>query len=116
MGSPGSRCAGSQDVDVFDGNRGVRTIVALVGCHASDLLNQFDCLVIALAEESVFAIEMRRRNFSDEKLRAVGIWPGVCHCQSSRAIKEQRGVSLIVELVAGISFSRAFRIAALNHK
>lgn len=41
---------------------------------------KFDELnMVYLAENCVFAIEMRLLGVCDEKLRLVGVWPGVCH-------------------------------------
>ena len=65
------------DLDANDLRRIVGTIVARIGRQTRNLLDHVD--VLALAEDGVMAVQIRRRNFGDEELRAVGVragcWP-----------------------------------------
>src|SRR5208282_957878 len=102
------------DFDVRDLD-GVDRTFAVRG-HASDFLHQFDCRVIALAENGVPAIEAGVRHFGDKELRAVGVGSGVSVGESSGAIELDAGRSLILEFVAGIAGAVARRISTLNHE
>ena len=51
-------------------------LVSVVGPGAFDRLDHIHA-IDDLSEHDVFAIEMRRRCRSQEKLTAVGVWPGV---------------------------------------
>ena len=102
--------------DFRDLHRIIRSVVARIGGFACDLFYQLDALGSALAEEVVVAVEMRRRNFGDEELRAVGVWTRVRHCQSTRNVELQIRGELIVETVTGPALARSQWIAALNHE
>ena len=102
------------DFDVRDLDRTERAFA--VGGHASDLLDQFDGGVIALAEDGVLAIEAGIGNFSDEELRAVGVGSGVGVGETPGTIEGEHGRSLVLEFVAGIARAIAFGISALNHE
>ena len=93
----------------------VRSIIA-ISWHARDLLYQFHARVIALSKNRVPAIQMRHRNFGNEKLRSVSARPRVGIGQPPGLIKHQVPRCLILELIARITRAVACRIAALNHE
>lgn len=70
-------------------------------------------------EDGMLPVEPRRRRKGDEELGAVGVGPRVGHAQDARAGMLQRGVNLVVELVAvdgGAAAPGARRVAALDHE
>src|SRR5215470_7235972 len=50
-----------------------------------------DLLPVALhpAKNRVLAVEPGGFDMGDKELRAIGVWPGVCHTQDARAIMPQ---------------------------
>src|ERR1017187_2530296 len=71
-------------------------VVARIGGEAGDLLHQFG--VIALSEDGVFAVQVRRRNFGDKELRTVGVRAAVGHGQATGLVEGQIG-ELVLEVV-----------------
>src|SRR4029077_4090167 len=107
-------CTSTMDFDVRDLDGTERAFA--VSCHTSNFLDQFDGGIIALAEDGVLAIEAGIGNFSDEKLRAVGVGSGVGVGETPGPIESDGGRSLILEFVARIACAIAFGISALNHE
>ena len=68
-------------------HRPKRTIVARVCRHARNLLHQFHRGVITLSEDRVTAIQMRRGDFGNKKLRAVRTGSGVRVSQATRLVE-----------------------------
>jgi hypothetical protein len=56
------------DFNVRDPDRTQRAIAARIASHTRDLLDQFDCRIIALAKDGIAAIQAGIRNFGDKKL------------------------------------------------
>src|ERR1017187_3887722 len=102
------------DLDANDLGRVAWHIVARIGRHARDLLHHVD--ILALSEDGVVAVEMRRGNVGNEELRAVGIGPAIGHRQASGLVELERGTELIFEAVAGITCSVTDGVATLNHE
>src|ERR1039458_1836846 len=102
------------DLDGDDLGRVVWPIAARIGRHARDLLHYLE--VLALAEDRVLAVEVRRGNVGNEELRAVGIGPAVGHRQPPGLVEGEGGTELIFEAISRIARSIAYRIAALNHE
>src|ERR1700692_3167081 len=84
--------------------------------HTSNFLDQFDGGIIALAEDGVLTLEAGGGNFSDEKLRAVGVGPGIGVGETPGTIECDIGRSLVLEFIAGIARAIAFGISTLNHE
>ena len=68
------------------------------------------------AKHGVFAVEMRRGEVGDEKLRTIRMWARIRHRQNTGATVLQAGVKFVFELVAGTAAAGAFGIAALHHE
>lgn len=67
-------------------------------------------------ENSVLAIEVRRRSVSDKELGTVGIRTGIRHGKYSRLVVLQMRLALTLELVARATHTGAGRITTLNHE
>src|SRR5438045_9374159 len=96
------RCcsAGVQNRDFVDLWRIVRQVVAIPG-HAGNFFDQFDTVSITLSEYRVVPIQARIRNLSDEKLRAVGVGPGVGVRKATRTGECKVWKGVVIELVSG---------------
>ena len=78
-------------------------------------------MCVTLAEDSVFAIELRDFGFGDEKLRAVGAaaggaWAGVSHGEEAGCVEGEVGIDLVLKEVAGVAGAVTDAVAALNHE
>src|SRR5271166_1698799 len=102
------------DLDVRDLWRRVGPVSARIGIQTRNLLYHVE--VLALPEDGVLAVQVRSRNFCDEKLRAVSVRPAVSHCQASGLVEGEGGAELILEGVAGTTGAVTGWIAALNHE
>src|SRR5207245_420848 len=70
-----------------------------------------------LSEDSVLAVEVRRRAVGDEELRAVGILARIRHREHARLIVLQsQSAGFIIELIARAASAGALGIAALDHE
>src|SRR6476619_3536220 len=107
--------ARTSDLKMIDPYRIDRTISA-TRRHARDLFHQFNRCIVTLAEDGVSSVQMGRRHFSDEELRAVGTRPGVGHGQAPGALEGHAGVELVFKLIAGPADALSQRIAALDHE
>src|SRR5712671_1487950 len=114
--SRGSCRAAAFNLDVSNFYRTKRPIVARVGGHVCNLFDQRHGYIVALPEERVFSIQMRRCNFSDEELRPVGIGSGVGIGETAGPVERQIGGNLILEFITRVARSIALGIAALNHE
>jgi hypothetical protein len=101
------------DPYMVDLDRTERTVIARIGRHAGDLLDQI--IVVALPKDVVVGVEMRSRNFSNEELRSVGVRSAVGHSEASRDIEGQVAL-FITETVAGASAAVAQRVTTLDHE
>src|SRR5271166_2263713 len=102
------------DLDVGNLRRTVWPVGARIGGQARDPLYHIE--VLALPENRVLAVEVRRGNFGDEELRAVGVRPTVGHRQAAGLVEGQVGAELILKAISGISAPIACRIATLDHE
>src|ERR1041385_6324662 len=59
---------------------------------------------------------MWRRHFSDKEWRAIGIWAGVGHGQTARAVKCQAGVEFVFKLITRPADALSQRITTLDHE
>src|SRR3984885_13115676 len=93
-----------------------RPVIAGIAGSASNILDERNGGVVALAEDRVVPVQVRRGHLGDKKLRTVGIWAGVRIGEASSFIEQQVGGNFILKLIPGIARSIACGIAALNHE
>src|SRR3981081_65435 len=111
----GGRTA-AHDADVLYLYRTKRLIVAGVTSHARDLLFEDNTRLVALTEDGVPAVQVRRRDLGDEERRSIRARSGISQSQAARTIKHQGGNNLVLELVTGIARTVACGIPALDHE
>src|SRR5215472_6366783 len=91
------RMARIDDLYVIDLDRIKRAVIARIGGHAGDLLDEFD--VVALPEDVVVTVKVRSRNFGYEELRAVGVRAAIGHGEASGNIEGEIAL-FVAETVA----------------
>src|SRR4051812_30942803 len=97
--------------------RPIHRIRALITRHARDLLHQRHRCRRALAEDGVVSIEVWRRLFRDEELRAVRIrQAGVGVSQASWAVEVEPRRDLEAEGNPALARTCAGRVTALDHE
>src|SRR5712671_3801884 len=108
--------AAAINLDVNDLNWTKRTVIAGIGGHMRNLLDQSHSRLVALPEQSVLSVQMRRGNFCNEKLRAIRIRAGIRIGETTRPVEWQIRRNLILELISRIARPVSLRVAALNHE
>src|SRR5262245_3797126 len=87
------------------------------GVALLDGINDLLPIALHLAKNRVLAVKPRGFDMRDEELRAIGVWPGVCHTQDARAIMLQLQSGCFIRPgIPRTTAATAFRAAALHHK
>ena len=96
------RLADGNDHDLVEHDRS-EGLVHAVAFDAGDGRGDGDRGGVALAEEGVVAVELRRGGDSDEELRAVGVGAGVGHGEAAGYVEAQGRGDLVAQVVAGVA-------------
>ena len=72
--------------------------------------------VCYLTKYGVTVVEEGGRHMTDEKLRAIGTWAGICHGEDAGRIVAKIGVKLVGKLVAGTTSTGLGGITTLKHE
>src|SRR5580700_3616199 len=93
--------------------RRIEGAVVGAGRETRNLLHQF--VVVALSEDIVVAVEVRRGNLGDEELGAVGVGAAIGHGEATGNVEGEVAL-FVAEGVAGTSGAVAEGIATLDHE